>query len=368
MSPVKIFNDPVHGFIEIPRNFLLRIIDHPWFQRLRRIRQGGMNSLVYAGSTHTRFSHAMGAMHLTRVALDTLRKKDVEITEAEYEGALAAILLHDAGHGPFSHSLEGLLAPGVPHEQLSLEIMLELNRELAGALDLAIDIFLGRHPKPFLHELVSSQLDMDRMDYLMRDSFFTGVQEGIVGTERIIKTLDARDGRLVVEQKGIYSAEKFIIARRLMYWQVYLHKTALSAEQMLVRAFRRARQLRRAGAEIWRNEALDFFLALPETPENPPEPGAELLRHFLALDDTDITYALKQWSREADPALRELAPAPDKPAAAQSPNVRPRPEPAREIASAYADYYRAYRGIRAISGMAYFPGQGFQSGLYLRSR
>ncbi|HRJ36330.1 MAG TPA: HD domain-containing protein, partial [Flavobacteriales bacterium] len=247
----KIFNDPVYGFITLPNNLALDIIDHPWFQRLRRIRQLGMSHLVYPGALHTRFHHAMGAMHLMTQAIETLRSKGHSISEEEAEAVTIAILLHDIGHGPFSHALENTIVEEVHHEEISLLFMERLNQEFKGKLDLAIKIFNNTYKKKFLHQLVSSQLDMDRLDYLNRDSFFTGVSEGVVGSERIIKMLDVVKDHLVVEEKGIYSIEKFIIARRLMYWQVYLHKTVVAAELMLINILKRAKELAMKGKKLW---------------------------------------------------------------------------------------------------------------------
>ena len=247
----KIINDPVHGFIEIPHGIILSVIDHPAFQRLRRIRQLGLSTFVYPGAMHTRFLHALGAMHLMKQTLDVLRNKQIPISEAEYEAALCAILLHDIGHGPFSHGLEHEIIRNLHHEEMSFALMHYLNREFEGKLSMAIQIFEDKYPRPFFHQLVSGQLDMDRMDYLMRDSFFTGVVEGVVGADRIIKTLNVFEGRLVVESKGILSVENFIVARRLMYWQVYLHKAALSAEKMMVMILRRARILIEKGENIF---------------------------------------------------------------------------------------------------------------------
>ncbi|NVK83986.1 MAG: HD domain-containing protein, partial [Cytophagia bacterium] len=245
MNKRKIINDPVYGFITIRNELIFDIINHPYFQRLRRIKQMGLAELVYPGAHHTRFHHALGAMHLMSITLDNLRTKGVEITDEEYQGALAAILLHDIGHGPFSHALEFSLLEDVPHEHLSRMIMSRLNKEFDGALSMALDIFNGTYPKAFLHQLVSSQLDIDRLDYLKRDSFFSGVSEGTIGADRIIKMLDVKDGQLVVEEKGIYSIENFLSARRLMYWQVYLHKAGVSAEKMLVAIINRAKKLTR---------------------------------------------------------------------------------------------------------------------------
>lgn len=299
----KIINDPVHGFIEVPQGLILGLIDTPVFQRLRRIKQLGLSSLVYPGATHTRFNHALGALHLMRLALDVLQRKNIEITPEEYEGALIAILLHDVGHGPFSHALESSIIPGLHHENMSLALMEHLNQQLDGKLSTAIEIFTGRHPKTFLHQLVSSQLDMDRMDYLIRDSFFTGVAEGVVGIDRIIKTLNVWQNRLVCESKGIYSVEKFIVARRLMYWQVYLHKAALAAEYMMVQILRRARELAEKGVPIFLDEHLGFFLNHPVAPQTLKE---EVIHHYIHLDDNSIEYAIKRWQFSSDPVLSEL--------------------------------------------------------------
>ncbi len=288
----KIFNDPVYGFVEVPRGLILSLVDHPFFQRLRRIGQLGLTPFVYPGALHTRFHHALGAFHLMTEAISVLRSKGVEITEKEAEGAKIAILLHDIGHGPFSHALEHVLAE-VHHEELSLLFMQRLDREFSGALETAVRIFRDEYEKKFLHQLVSGQLDMDRLDYLNRDSFFTGVSEGVVGSERIIKMLDVRGGELVVEEKGVYSIEKFLIARRLMYWQVYLHKTVLSAEQMMIRTLRRARELALAGRDLGVAEALRFFLY----PKDKDAVNGRLLDEFARLDDHDIWSALKTWAK-----------------------------------------------------------------------
>ncbi len=300
----KIVNDPVHGFIEIPRGLILDVIDTPVLQRLRRIKQMGQGYMVYPGAVHTRFNHALGAMHLMRQALDVLRRKKVEISKKEYKAALIAILMHDVGHGPFSHALESVIIPGLHHEHMSLALMRYLNEQFEGKLDLAIDIFTGKYERSFLHQLVSGQLDMDRMDYLIRDSFFTGVAEGVVGIDRIIKTLNVHGDQLVCEDKGIYSLEKFIVARRLMYWQVYLHKTAVAAEHMLVNTLRRARELFDAGEQIYLPENLGFFF------ENEIDPGnlsEEVLLRYMQLDDNDVDFAIKQWQRSDDPILADLA-------------------------------------------------------------
>ncbi len=304
MTPKKIFNDPVHGFIEVPKGILLDLIDSEIFQRLRRIRQLALTSLIYPGAVHSRFNHALGAMYLMQQALETLSSKGVDISPEEKEAAQIAILLHDLGHGPFSHALENVIIPGLHHETMSRKLMEKLNVEFDGKLSLAIQIFQDEYPKKFLHQLVSGQLDMDRMDYLMRDSFFTGVAEGIVGTDRIIKTLHVRDNALVVEHKGIYSVEKFIIARRLMYWQVYLHKAVISAEYMLVHILKRARFLQQAGENIWLNETLHWFFThhFPESTHI----SQDAVEHFIKLDDEDILYALKQWQFSSDETLSNL--------------------------------------------------------------
>lgn len=299
----KIFNDPVYGMVTIPHGLLLELIDHPYFQRLRRIRQMGLSPYVYPGALHTRFHHALGALHLMQEAIETLRSKDVAISNAEAEAVSAAILLHDIGHGPFSHALEHTLIDR-HHEDMSMHFMEALNRQLEGRLDLALKIFKDEYPKQFLHQLVSGQLDMDRMDYLNRDSFFTGVSEGVIGYDRIIKMLDVHDGRLVVEEKGIYSIEKFLIARRLMYWQVYLHKTGVAAEQMLIHALRRARKLASEGVELEAPKHLRWFLYLPA---GAAVDDAELLSHFAQLDDNDVTAAIKYWSEATDKALSRLS-------------------------------------------------------------
>jgi HD superfamily phosphohydrolase len=300
---IKLFNDPVHGFIEVPTGLILQLVNHPYVQRMRRIRQLGLTSLVYPGAVHSRFSHVLGAMYLMQQALNTLRSKGVEITDLEYEQAQVAILLHDIGHAPFSHALEFVLLDGYHHETIGRAVMERLNAELEGRISTALQIFEGSYPKPFLHQLVSGQLDTDRLDYLMRDSFFTGVQEGIVGTDRILKTLNVFDGQLVVEEKGVYSIEKLIIARRLMYWQVYLHKTVMSAEQLLIRLLTRAKALFAAGEALWLDERLTYFFRQTPT-ETLTE---ETLARYMALDDEDILYAIKRWQACGDRLLAELS-------------------------------------------------------------
>jgi hypothetical protein len=303
LTLTKIINDPVHGFVEVPRGTLLSLIDTPAFQRLRRIKQLGQSGMVYPGGMHTRFNHALGAMHLMRQALDVLRRKDVEISKKEYRAALIAILLHDIGHGPFSHALEHVIIPDLHHERMSLALMQHLNRQFRGKLDLAIRIFEGDYERPFFHQLVSSQLDMDRMDYLIRDSFFTGVAEGIVGFDRIIKILNVHEGRLVCEDKGIYSVEKFILARRLMYWQVYLHKAVLAAEFLIVNILRRARELAQAHASLWLDDTLGYFFRTRIEADQITE---EVIERFIRLDDNDVEFAVKKWAWDADPVLSDL--------------------------------------------------------------
>jgi HD superfamily phosphohydrolase len=290
----KILNDPVYGFISIPYGIIFDLMEHPYFQRLRRIKQVGLTHYVYPGALHTRFHHALGALHLMSQAIDVLRSKDVPISEDEAIAVSIAILLHDIGHGPFSHALENTLV-NVSHEQLSLFFMEELNEQTGGKLELAMQIFRNQYSKPFLHQLVSSQLDMDRMDYLNRDSFYTGVSEGVIGYDRIIKMLTVRQGELVVEIKGIYSIEKFLIARRLMYWQVYLHKTALAAEQMLIATLKRARQLALEGHQLPVSPSLAFFLYDKDGSHLQTERRV-LLRRFAELDDVDVIAALKAFS------------------------------------------------------------------------
>ncbi len=302
----KIINDPVHGFISIPQGILLDIIEHPYFQRLRRIAQVSLTHYVYPGAIHTRFHHALGAMHLMDQALTSLQAKGVRISDEEFLAAKQAILLHDIGHGPFSHTLENSLI-GVSHEQLSLFFMEKLNEEFGGTLELAIRIFKGEYSRPFLHELISGQLDMDRMDYLSRDSYFTGVYEGVIGYDRLIKMLDVRNDELVVEEKGIYSIEKFLMARRLMYWQVYLHKTVLASELMLIRVLQRAGELGRAGALKGDAGALATFLEREITEKDFAEDRDAWLEAFARLDDVDVLYALKQFAGEEDFLLSFLA-------------------------------------------------------------
>ncbi len=298
----KIINDPVYGFITIDHPLILEVIRHPFYQRLRRIQQMGFANLVYPGAVHTRLHHSLGAYHLMCNALAVLKGKGISISENEELGAKMAILLHDVGHGPFSHSLENILIENLDHESVSLQIMQELNREMDGELNTAIAIFTNMYPKKFLHQLVSGQLDVDRMDYLNRDSFFTGVSEGVIGYDRIIHMLTVHNGELMVQEKGIYSIEKFLVARRLMYWQVYLHKTVVSAEGMLVKIIQRAREKIRRGDKLFSgSESLDFFLS--HSPQDP----SEWMEAFSGMDDNDILSALKNWMKENDPVLSNLS-------------------------------------------------------------
>ncbi|SFF32684.1 HD domain-containing protein [Thermoflexibacter ruber] len=306
LNKKKIINDPVHGFITIQSELIFDIINHSYFQRLRRIRQLGLTEFVYPGAIHTRFHHALGAMHLMSVSLHTLRSKSHEISEAEYEAALIAILLHDIGHGPFSHALENTVLSNVPHEEISALIMEFLNQEFGGALDLAIRIFNNQYERKFFHQLVASQLDMDRMDYLQRDSFFTGVSEGKIGADRIIKMLEIKNDQIVVEEKGIYSIENFLNTRRLMYWQVYLHKTTVSTEQMLTQAIRRARFLAQIGTEVFASPALSLFLK-NEVNLSLFKNDKTFLKAFVRLDDYDVWGAIKIWTEHEDKVLSELS-------------------------------------------------------------
>jgi HD superfamily phosphohydrolase len=294
MSFRKIINDPVYGFITIDDELILKIIAHPYYQRLRRIHQMAMALLVYPGAVHTRLHHSLGAYHLMRNALHELKNKGVEITQAEEQGAKIAILLHDIGHGPFSHALENVLLEKMHHEAISLMLMKELNKQFDGQLQMALDIFTNEYPKKFLHQLVSGQLDVDRMDYLTRDSFFSGVSEGVIGYDRILKMLTVHNGELMVEEKGIYSIEKFLVSRRLMYWQVYLHKTVVCAEQMLVRIIKRAKHIK----------------ALTQMPLNQfiNEPVSSVsLEQFCTLDDYDVMAAIKGWCNHEDKILSFLS-------------------------------------------------------------
>ena len=302
----KIINDPLYGFISLQGGIILNLIEHPYFQRLRRISQLGLTSLVYPGALHTRFHHAIGAMHLMQKAINVLRSKGHEISNEEAEGAKIAILLHDIGHGPYSHSLEHSIVDNISHEELSLFYMHKLNNEFNGKLDLAIQIFKDEYSKSYLHQLVSSQLDMDRMDYLNRDSFYSGVQEGVVGAERIINMLDVVNDKLVVESKGIYSVEKFLIARRLMYWQVYFHKTVVSAEQMLIKVLQRAKELSQNNIDLFGTSSLQLLLknnfTIKDFKSNP-----KVFESFTELDDYDIMASIKEWQNHSDNILASLS-------------------------------------------------------------
>ncbi len=301
----KIINDPVFGFINIPDGLVYEIIQHPYFQRLNRIKQLGLSSYVYPGAQHTRLQHSLGAMHLMGEAIDQLREAGHAISFDEEEAAKASILLHDVGHGPFSHALEHSLVQGVNHEAISLLIMEKMNKEFDGKLDMAIAIFKNQYPKIFLHQLVSGQLDVDRLDYLSRDSFFCGVSEGIIGASRIIKMLNLYEGKLAVEIKGIYSIEKFLVARRLMYWQVYLHKTSVATEKMLVNILKRAKELASQGVELFASPALRYFLYNQSTIKDFEE-SAEVFKHFITLDDSDFFSAIKVWAEHEDTILSVL--------------------------------------------------------------
>jgi HD superfamily phosphohydrolase len=307
----KIVNDPVYGFISIPGDLIYDIIEHPWFQRLRNIKQLGLTSFVYPGANHSRFQHCLGAMYLMETALKTLKSKDVNISQSEEEAALIAILLHDIGHGPFSHALETSLINGISHEDLSLLLMEKLNETFQGRLDLAIEIFKGNYRRKFLHELVAGQIDMDRLDYLRRDSFFTGVIEGSVGSDRIIRMLNVVNDSLVIDEKGIYSLEKFLIARRLMYWQVYMHKTVLSSESLLVKVLKRAKESAMQDVDLFATPALRFFLYNNIGPEEIGGNGiftpGLIASSFTRLDDTDILASAKYWADHNDPVLSDLS-------------------------------------------------------------
>lgn len=305
----KIINDPVHGFITIPANLAYELIAHPYMQRLRNIKQAGLTYLVYPGACHNRFQHALGAMHLMTQAVEALQAKGHKITDEEKEAAQCAILLHDIGHGPFSHTLEHSIVENIDHEELSLLLMKELNRQLNGRLNMALEIFNGTYAKQFLHQLVSSQLDVDRLDYLSRDSFFSGVAEGMIGLERIIKMLNINDGELVVEAKAIYSIEKFLISRHLMYWQVYLHKTVVSAEQLLIKILQRAKEVAKAGEKLFASPSLSFFLNKAVTIEEFSCTGSSPdcpLEHFARLTDSDVDCAISVWAKHSDKILAEL--------------------------------------------------------------
>jgi HD superfamily phosphohydrolase len=336
----KIINDPVFGFISISDEFIYNIIRHPYFQRLNRIKQLGLTCFVYPGAQHTRLSHSLGAMYLMNEAIAQLRIKGHSISAEEERAALACILMHDLGHGPFSHVLEDTLIRDIRHEEISLLLMNRINGEMGGKLDLAIDIFKGSYHKQFLHQLVSGQLDVDRLDYLRRDSFFTGVAEGNIGSARIIKMMNIKDDRLVVEAKGIYSIENFLMNRRLMFWQVYLHKTAIAAEKMLVNILKRAKELAERGAELFASPALHYFLYHPIDKHaflNDPQ----ALDHFADLDDNDIWSALKVWAKHPDTVLSLLS------AALLNRNlfkieIEPQPFPAEYIAGKQKKFAEKY--------------------------
>lgn len=364
----KIVNDPVHGFISITYPIVFDLIEHPYFQRLRHIRQLGLTYLVYPGANHTRFQHAIGAMHLMETAISGLRAKGNNIIDEEAEAASVAILLHDIGHGPFSHSLEYSIVQNTDHETIGKCFMHELNREFNGRLTLAIDIIENRHKKLFLHQLVSGQLDMDRMDYLRRDSFFSGVTEGAIGSERIIKMLNVVNDELVVEAKGIYSIEKFLIARRLMYWQVYLHKTVVAAELLLTNLLNRARELSQNGEELWCSPAFAYFLKNDTSEINfsikKGEGPSEVLKYFALLDDTDIMVAAKQWINHHDYVLSTLS---DMLVNRKLPKVEMRTEPYSnaeiesrildfgELHPTLKDYGKFFVATGSVSNNAYRP-------------
>ena len=301
-----VVNDPVYGFVSVPRGLLCELINHPAFQRLSRIRQLGMSALVYPGATHTRWAHSLGAYHLMRKAFRSLKEKGVFVFDVEEEGAEIAILLHDIGHGPFSHVLEHTLIEHLSHEEITRALMRRLNREFGGALGMAIQIYSDEYPKRFLHQLICSQLDTDRLDYLCRDSFYTGVREGNIGAARLIKMLSVADDRLVVEGKGLYSVENYLMARRLMYWQVYLHKTAVAAEEMLRAALERAKELTRGGVRLFASPQLEYFLH-SEVQTSHFEEDEECINHFLNLNDSDILCALGVWQHSEDAVLSALA-------------------------------------------------------------
>lgn len=306
MNDSKIINDPVFGFIKVPRGLLLSIVKHPLMQRLTRIKQLGLASVVYPGAQHTRFQHSLGAFHLMSEAMMSLMQKGVFIFDSEMEAVEAAILMHDIGHGPFSHVLEHTLIRGIDHEEISLLMMEQINRDLHGELNLAIKIFKGEYPKAFLHQLISSQLDMDRLDYLRRDSFFTGVTEGNIGSARIIKMLNVVDDHLVVESKGIYSIENYLTSRRLMYWQVYLHKTAVAYEKVLVNTLVRAKQLARQGKELFCSPSLHYFI-YNDVDKEWFSTHDDALANYVELDDNDIWSAMKVWQHSDDKILALLA-------------------------------------------------------------
>lgn len=301
----KILNDPVYGFISIPEGIVFQLIEHPYFQRLRRIAQLGLTYYVYPGAMHNRFQHTLGALHLMGQAIDVLRQKSIDISNEEAEAVSIGILMHDIGHGPYSHTLETVLIKGVNHEFLSNCFMKKLNEIFDGKLSLAIEIFNNRYHKKFLHQLISSQLDVDRLDYLKRDSFYTGVYEGVIASDRLLNVLNVKDDQLVIEEKGIYSVEKFLISRRLMYWQVYLHKTVLSAEYLLINILKRAKELAAKGIELPASKPLQYFLK-NTIDKNTFEQNHEALQQFSLLDDFDLFSAVKMWMNEDDIVLSKL--------------------------------------------------------------
>ena len=303
-NKLKIINDPIYGFIHIPSTLVFDIIEHPYFQRLRRINQMALSYLVFPGAKHTRFEHVLGCVFLMQKTVEMLRFKGVQISDKEAEGLYIAILLHDIGHGPFSHAMEHSIVEGISHEEISLRFMQELNKVFNGKLETAIAMFQGSYPRKFMHQLISSQLDMDRADYLKRDSFYTGVAEGNINSERLISMLNVRNDELVVEEKGLYSVEKFLIARRLMYWQVYLHKTSVAAEQILIRLLNRAKELVQQGQKLTMSTALAFFVKNKISKDNFSQ---EVLEMFAHLDDTDIISAMKEWQFHPDVVLSKLS-------------------------------------------------------------
>ena len=303
-NKLKILNDPIYGFIRIPNSLIFDIIEHPSFQRLRRVSQMGFSNLVYPGANHTRFHHALGCLHLMQKTVNVLRVKGISISEQEENALYIAILLHDIGHGAFSHALEHSIVTGISHEEISLKYMHQLNKEFDGQLDLAISVFNGEYPRKFLHQLITSQLDIDRLDYLKRDSFYTGVAEGNISSDRLIAMINVVDNELVIEKKGIYSVEKFLIARRLMYWQVYLHKTSLVAEYMLVNILTRAKELANQGVELFGSSSLKFFLYHKTDKNNFDN---KVLNLFSELDDYDVLSAIKEWTNHSDKILSKLS-------------------------------------------------------------
>ena len=303
-NKLKILNDPIYGFIRIPNSLIFDIIEHPSFQRLRRVSQMGFSNLVYPGANHTRFHHALGCLHLMQKTVNVLRVKGIDISEDEENALYIAILLHDIGHGAFSHALEHSIVTGITHEEISLKYMHQLNKEFDGQLDLAISVFNGEYHRKFLHQLITSQLDIDRLDYLKRDSFYTGVAEGNISSDRLIAMINVVDNELVIEKKGIYSVEKFLIARRLMYWQVYLHKTSLVAEYMLVNILTRAKELANQGVELFGSSSLKFFLYHKTHKNNFDN---KVLNLFSELDDYDVLSAIKEWTKHPDKILSKLS-------------------------------------------------------------